>query len=251
MNKPLSGKNALITGGAKGIGKAIAKKLAHAGCNIAINYYSSGDEAESLAKELGQLGVKACTIQANVGDAESITDLVNQYRSHFDTLDILVNNAASGVLKPALEMKLKHWRWCMEINAFSLAALVQSTQDIMQSGGRVIALTSLGSQRAVPNYAFIGASKAALESLVRSLSIELAPTGVTVNTISAGAVDTDSLKYFPNHDQVLDNFRKHSLIDRDLSPDDVANVAYLLCLPEAEMIKGQVITVDAGYSIIG
>ncbi len=114
-----------------------------------------------------------------------------------------------------------------------------------------MALSSLGAHRAIPNYAFIGASKAALESLVRSLSLELAPAGICVNTVSAGVVDTDALKHFPNREQLLDEYQARSLSDRPLTPQDVADVIYLLCLPEAQMIKGQTIFVDAGYSIIG
>jgi enoyl-[acyl-carrier protein] reductase III len=109
----------------------------------------------------------------------------------------------------------------------------------------------MGSKRAIPNYAFIGASKAALEALVRSLSIELAPQQICVNAVCAGAVDTDALKYFPNREDLLQQSLKHSLAGRNIEPEDVANVIYLLCLPEANMIRGQTICVDAGYSIVG
>ncbi|MEE9451588.1 MAG: SDR family oxidoreductase, partial [Gammaproteobacteria bacterium] len=161
------------------------------------------------------------------------------------------SNAASGVLKPAVKMSLKHWRWCMETNAFALNILIQKAKARMPSGSSVIALSSLGASRAIPNYAFIGASKAALESLVRSLSLELAEDGITLNIVSAGVVDTDALAYFPNREQVLQAYRSRSLSAAPLETKDVADVIYLLCLPEAQMIKGQTIVVDAGYSIIG
>lgn len=251
MNKTLQGKVGLITGGGRGIGKTVAKKLAAAGCDIAINYFNSSDLAESLCNELRDSGVKAVAIQGNVADPDSVKELFKEFGQHFDRLDILVNNAASGVLKPALNMSLKHWRWCMEINALALVLVSQQAKSLLQPGGRIIALSSLGSQRAIPNYAFIGASKAALESLVRSLSIELAPLGVSVNTVSAGAVDTDALKHFPNREEVLQRALDYSLSGRNITPEDVADVVYLLCLPEAEMIKGQTVYVDAGYSIIG
>lgn len=251
MDKPLKGKVALVSGAARGIGKAIAKKLASAGADILVNYYNSSDLAEKLCEELRQTGAKAYAVQANVADPNSIKDLGQQFRNHFDHLDILVNNAASGVLKPTLEMSLKHWRWCMEINAMALVLLTQEFKSILRPGGRVIALSSLGSKRYIPDYGFIGASKAALESLIRSLSVELAPLGVTANTISAGAVDTDALKHFPERDLMLKNSLGRSLAARPIESEDVANVLYLLCLKEAEMIKGQTIHVDAGYSIIG
>jgi enoyl-[acyl-carrier protein] reductase III len=243
---------ALITGGGRVIGSTVAKKLAAAGCHVAINYYNSSDLAEALCADLQkEFGVKAIPIQGNVSDPESVTQLFKEFNQHFDHLDLLINNAASGVLKPAMDMSVKHWRWCMEINALALVLVTQQAKSLFKNGSRIIALSSLGSQRAIPNYAFIGASKAALESLVRSLSVELAPQGVSINTVSAGAVDTDALKYFPNREQVLQKAVDYSLAGRNITPEDVANVVYLLCLPESEMIKGQTICVDAGYSIIG
>lgn len=251
MAEGLSNKVALITGGARGIGKATALKLAQAGVDIAIVYYNSSDEADALVKEIQHLGRRAVAFQANVADHQSVKEVFVQFKKHFDRLDFLVSNAASGVLKSALTMSTKHWRWCMETNALALNHLVCEGRAFMPKGSRVIALSSLGAHRAIPNYAFIGASKAALEALVRSLSLELAKDGINVNTVSAGVVDTDALKHFPNREQLLDEYQAHALSDRPLTPEDVANTVYLLCLPEAEMIKGQTIFVDAGYSIVG
>ncbi len=244
-------KVALITGGARGIGKATALKLAHVGCDVAIVYYNSSDAAQELVLEIQKLGRKAVAIQANVADQASVKDMFVTFQQHFDHLDFLISNAASGVLKPAMNMSTKHWRWCMETNALALNHLVCEGRSLMGPGGRVIALSSLGAHRAIPNYAFIGASKAALEALVRSLSIELAAYGVTVNTVSAGVVDTDALKYFPNREQLLEEYQAHALSDRALTPADVANTVYLLCLPEADMIRGHTLFVDAGYSVVG
>ncbi len=251
MSEIFTNKVALITGGARGIGKATALKLARAGAHIVFAYYNSSDEAKVLVKEIQALGRQAIAIQANVADHQSVKDLFSQFTSHFDRLDFLISNAASGVLKPALKMSTKHWRWCMETNALALNHLVSEGRGLMPAGGRVVALSSLGAHRAIPNYAFIGASKAALEALVRSLSLELAPDGITVNTVSAGVVDTDALKHFPNREQLLDEYQAHSLAGRPLTPADVADTIYLLCLPEAAMINGHTLFVDAGYSIVG
>jgi enoyl-[acyl-carrier protein] reductase III len=196
------------------------------------------------------LGVNAIMLAGNVADAASIQAMAQEFNQRFSKLDILVNNAASGVLKPTLAMSVKHWRWCLETNALSLPLLLQQFKPLMPPGARVFALSSLGAARSIPDYAFIGASKAALESLVRSLAVELAPAGISVNTISAGAVDTDALKQFPQHDFVIQQALERSLAGRTLTPEDVADVLYLLCLPEAAMIRGQTIVVDAGYSII-
>ena len=249
MQELFKNKVALITGGARGIGKAIARRLAP-GADIAIVYYNSSDEATILVEEFKQMGRKAIVLQANVADESSVKAMAEEFSKHFDKVDFLVSNAASGVLKPELEMSTKHFRWCMETNELGLHHLVKSFHQMMAEGGRVLALSSLGATRAIPNYAFIGASKAALEAIVRSLSLELAVKNITVNTISAGVVDTDALKHFPNREQLLDEHQMRSLAGRSLLPDDVADVAYLLCRPESQMIRGQTIVVDAGYSII-
>lgn len=251
MSLAFANKVALITGGARGIGRATALKLAKAGANIAIVYYNSSDEAEQLVKEISSLGQKAIAIQANVADHASVKEMFMQFKNHFDHLDFLISNAASGVLKPALKMSTKHWRWCMETNALALNHLVSEGAAIMAKGGRVIALSSLGAERAIPNYAFIGASKAALEALVRSLALEMAPFGVTVNTVSAGVVDTDALKHFPNREHLLEEYQAHCLAGKPLLPEDVANTIYLLCLPEASRINGHTLFVDDGFSRIG
>ncbi len=247
----LNGQIALVTGGSRGIGRAIARKLARAGCDLAINYYNSHDEAESLAAELTALGRRVALVPGNVGDPASVDEIFDAFAGHFDRLDILVSNAASGVLKPAEELTLKHWRWCLETNALALNLLAQKAAPRMRPGGRIIALSSLGAVRALPDYAFIGASKAALESLVRTLAVEMAPRGIRVNAVSAGVVDTDALAHFPRREEIAGEFLRRSLAGRLLSPEDVAGAVYLLCLPEAEMIRGQTLVVDAGYSIVG
>ncbi|WP_419420034.1 enoyl-[acyl-carrier-protein] reductase FabL [Legionella sp. D16C41] len=251
MSLVFNNKVALITGGARGIGRATALKLAKAGSDIAIVYYNSSSEAIQLTAEINELGRKAVAIQANVADSQSVKDLFTEFRNTFTQLDFLISNAASGVLKSALKMSTKHWRWCLETNALALNHLVQAGKDLMPKGSAVIALSSLGAHRAIPNYAFIGASKAALEALVRSLSLELAPFDIRVNTVSAGVVDTDALKYFPNREQLLDESQSRSLASRPLTPEDVANAIYLLCLPEAKMINAHTLVVDAGYSQVG
>jgi enoyl-[acyl-carrier protein] reductase III len=247
----LHGKVALITGGARGIGRATALKLAAAGCDIAIDYYSSHEEAESLAAEICETGRRAVIYQANIADPAGVKELFDALLGDFEHLDIIISNAATGVLRPVMEMRLKHWRWCMEANAFALTQLAQLAVPVMPDGGRIIALSSLGANRAVPGYGFVGASKAALESLVRSLAQELGPQGITVNTVSAGAVDTDALAYFPNREQLLAEFASRTPAGPVLTPEDVANAIYLLCLPEARMITGHTLFVDGGFSISG
>jgi enoyl-[acyl-carrier protein] reductase III len=249
--QPLAGKVAVVTGATRGIGRAIAWKLATAGCDIIANYYNSHEEAEKLCADIRALGRRALAIKASVGIPESLDELFEELRKHFDHLDIVVSNAASGVLKPAIEMSLKHWRWCMETNALALNLLTQRAVTIMPAGGSIIALSSLGASRAMPGYGFIGASKAALESLVRTLAQELGPRGIRVNTVSAGVVDTDALSYFPNREELLANFARRTPLGPTLTPEDVAGAVYLLCLPDARMITGHTLVVDGGFCISG
>ena len=251
MTGVLQGQVALVTGGARGIGRSIAKKLAASGADVAVNYYNSHEEAETLCAELRALGRRAVAIQGSVGVPGSVDEMFETLRSHFDRLDIVVSNAASGVLKPVMEMGLKHWRWCVETNALAVNLLAQHAVPMMKQGGRIIAMSSLGAQRAMPGYGFIGASKAALEALVRALAQELGPRGIRVNTVSAGVVDTDALAYFPNREQLLENFARRSPAGPVLTPDDVAGAVFLLCLPEAAMINGHTLVVDGGFCISG
>jgi enoyl-[acyl-carrier protein] reductase III len=121
----------------------------------------------------------------------------------------------------------------------------------MQGGGRVAAVAGGGAARAMPDYGFIGASKAALEALVRALAQELGPRGIRVNTVSAGVVDTDALTHFPNRDELLQDFARRTPAGPVLTPGDVAGAVYLLCLPEASMINGHTLVVDGGFCISG
>jgi enoyl-[acyl-carrier protein] reductase III len=248
---PLSGKIALVTGGTRGIGRGVALKLAQAGSDVAIVYHNSHEEAEVVCASIRQLGRRAHAMQADVSEPELVAEVFQTVRQEFGRLDLLVSNAAVGVLRSVLELSPKHWRRCMDTNALALNLLAQQAVPLMPAGGRIIALSSLGAWRAIPQYAFIGASKAALESLARSLAQELGPRGIRVNVVSAGVVDTDALKYFPNREQLLAEFARRAPAGPTLTVEDVANAVYLLCLPEADKITGHTLVVDAGYCISG
>src|SRR5580765_8223064 len=219
MSKPLAGKISFVTGASRGIGRAIALKLAQAGSDVAIVYHNSHDKAEQVCGDIRALGRRALAIQADVSSPESIAEAFTAFREQFDRVDILVSNAAIGVLRPALELTLKHWRRCMETNALALNTLAQQAVPLMRDGGRLIGISSLGASRAIPHYAYIGASKAALESVARSLAQELGPRGIRVNIVNAGVVDTDALKYFPNRELLLAEFARRSPAGPTLAPE--------------------------------
>ena len=252
MNQPLAGKVAFITGGARGIGRACALKLAGAGCDVSIAYHNSHDEADSVCKAIRDMGRRAMATQVDVSDPTSLAEGFAEFRKQFDRVDIVISNAAIGVLKPAMELTLKHFRRCMETNALALNSLAQNAVPIMPEGGCIIGLSSLGSVRAIPHYTFIGASKAALESLARGLAQELGHTKkIRVNIVSAGVVDTDALKFFPNREQLLAEYARRTPLGPTLTTQQVADAVYLLCLPEAAMITGHTLVVDGGYCISG
>lgn len=247
----LTGKVALVTGGSRGIGRAIALRLAQQGAHIAINFMRNRKAAEATVADLEKLGVKAKAYRANVGDEEQLHKMFEAFEQDFGRIDILVSNAASGVLKPALELTRRHWQWTMDINAATLLHLVQHAEPLMgEEGGKVVAISSLGSVRAIPNYTAVGASKAALESLVRHLSVELAPRGINVNVLSAGTVDTEALKHFPNRDELLEGSREKTPAGRLVTPDDVADATLFLVSEYAKMVHGTTLIVDGGYHVV-
>ena len=243
----LSGKKALITGGSRGIGRAIAEALSKEGCEIAINYLRHKKAAEEMK---GLLKKTPLLLKGNVSDEEDIQKMFETLEKEWGSLDILVSNAASGVLKSPLEVTLHHWHWTVDINSWALLRLTQKAVPLMKQGGKIIGISSLGSVRAIPNYTLVGASKAALESIVRHLALELAPRKININALSAGVVDTDALKHFSNREQLLENSQKRTPAGPLVEPSDVAKVALFLCSDLAEMIHGQTIVVDGGYSIV-
>lgn len=242
-----------MTGSSRGIGRAIALRFAEHGANLVINYLRKRSEANETAAAIRKFGVKCLVVKANVGNEDDIEAMFRQIEDEYGWLDILVSNAASGVLKPAHQLTVRHWEWAMNINARALLPLSQHASRLMSKspngGGHIIAVSSLGAVRAIENYAAVGASKAALESLVRHLAVEMAPCGINVNVVQAGAVDTEALKHFPNREEILENTRRRIPAGRMLTPEDVADVTLLLCSDLARMIQGQTIVVDGGYSI--
>lgn len=251
MDLKLRGKRALVTGSSRGIGRSIALSLADFKVDVAINYLRHRSRAEETAQEIRDRGVRALLVKGNVADPEHVAHMFATIRAEWGGLDIVVSNAASGVLRPARELTLHHFDWAMHINAAALLPLTQNLLEMPSDGEKVmVAVSSLGATRAIPNYAAVGASKAALESMVRHLAAEFAPEGLRINAVSAGTVDTDALLHFPNREELLEAARRRTPAGRLLIPQDVANTVVYLCTEYASMIHGQVIVVDGGYSIL-
>ena len=246
-------KVALVTGGSRGIGKEIAHKLADQGYHLVINYLRNRSAAQAAKEELEAKGVEVLLVKANVGDVAKIKDMFQEIDNHFGRLDILVNNAASGVLRPLMELEESHWDWTMDINSKALLFCAQEAAKLMMKtgeGGKIVSLSSLGSIRVLDNYTAVGVSKAAVEALTRYLAVELAPHNIVVNAVSGGAVDTDALKHFPNREEILSDAAKRTPAGRIVSTEDLANAAIFLLSDQAFMIRGQTLIVDGGISIL-
>ena len=161
---------------------------------------------------------------------------------------VVVHNAATGVIRPALETEDKHWDWTLNANARALLALARATAPSMEQGSSIVAISSLGAQRVLENYVLVGTSKAALESVVRYLAVELAPRGIRANAVSGGVVETGALEHFPNKDEMLRSVER-TPAGRLVEPDDIAGAVSFLCSPDAQMVCGQTLVVDGGFSL--
>jgi enoyl-[acyl-carrier protein] reductase III len=242
---------ALVTGGARGIGRATAIALAREGADVAIGYFRNEDAAKETAVLVEAEGRRAVLVRGHLADADRVGDVVDQAVAGLGGLDLVVSNAASGVSRPVLEVTAKHWDWTLDINARAFLLLAQRATPHMEArgGGSMVAMSSLGSTRTLPHYALVGASKAALEALVRYLGVELAGRNIRVNGVSGGVVETDALDHFPNRADMVRNARERTPAGRLLQPDDLARVVVFLCSADAAMIVGQILVVDGGYGL--
>ncbi len=246
----LAGKLALVTGGGRGIGRGVVLELAARGADVLINYLRNREAADRTADEVRALERHAESIRGHVGDPESITRMFDQVRERHGRLDILVNNAASGVIRPLTELTPRHWDWALDINTRGAWLCAREAAPLMAGrGGRIVQISSLGAGRVLPEYVAVGVSKAALESLTRYLAVELAPLGIAVNAVSGGLVETDALDHFPRREQMLADARARTPAGRMVEPADIARAVAFLCGPGAEMIRGHVLVVDGGYSL--
>jgi enoyl-[acyl-carrier protein] reductase III len=250
---PFANKTALVTGSGRGIGQAMALRLAREGADVVVNFFRNRAPAEAAAAQIRTLGRRALVVRADVGEPEGIEALFAETEKEFGGLDILINNAASGYNRPVMEQKIKGWDWTMNINARAALFCAQRAAPLMEKrgGGYIVNLSSPGAQRVMPDYVVVGASKAALEAVTRYLAVELAPKNIVVNAVSPGIVATDALKHFAaaREGDVLGKAIQSTPAGRLVTPEDVANLVAFLCSPAAEMIRGATIPIDGGATL--
>jgi enoyl-[acyl-carrier protein] reductase III len=246
-------KIALVTGSSRGIGRAIALELARHGADIVVHYLRKKSAAAEVVAEIEALGRRAMAVRANLAEAEQIDHLFAEIEAGFGRCDILIGNAASGTPRAVLDLEDKHWDWTMDVNVRAVLRCAQRAVPLMEQAGwgRIVAISSPGSQRVLPHYGAIGLSKAALEALTRYLAVDLAPKGIIVNAVSPGLVDTDAVTAFPVDLQaVFAATTERTPTGRLVTPEDVARLVAFLCSDAAEMIVGQTLSLDGGYGLL-
>jgi enoyl-[acyl-carrier protein] reductase III len=240
------GRSVLVTGGTRGIGKAIALRFAHDGAaRIALGYLRNDAAAERAAEEVRDTGAEPLLVRGNIASERTVDELAS-----CGPWDVVIHNAATGVVRTPLETEDKHWDWTMNANARALLSLARAAAPSMPRGSSIVGISSLGSTRVLENYVLVGTSKAALESVVRYLAVELAPRGIRVNAVSGGVVETGALQHFPNRDQMLEEARTRTPAGRMVEPHDIADAVCFLCSAGAEMVRGQTLVVDGGFSLL-
>lgn len=249
----LTGRVALVTGGSRGIGRACAIRLAEAGADVIINYVSSRTAAMEVAERIDVIGQRTFVVKADVSEEDDVASMMKFIETEVGQLDIVVSNAATGGFRPLLAANARHFHNAMNTNALALVLLVQGAMPLLEKSdvrGKVVAISSHGSEMALPWYGLIGGSKAALESLARHLTLEVGDRGVNVNVVKAGLVDTDSTKVIPNSEEMFERRREKTMMgDRMLLADDVANAVLFLASSLSDMVQGETLVVDGGAAV--
>ena len=241
----LTGKNAVITGGTRGIGRAISRRLAEAGANTAAVWRGDADTAQVSLAEREAFGLGSHkNYQADIGDEGQIDGLMGQVKSDYaDGLDILVLNAGTGLSGKVTEIAPAQWRRMLDVNLGSAFLLTRGLVPILRPGGSIVAIGSGSGHDPIPGLAFYGASKAALNVFIADLAQEVGPDGIRANVVSPGGTDTSYQSNAPSPAQKHGS-ATHNALRRQGVPDDVAGVVLFLCSDLAGFVTGQAIRVN-------
>ncbi|MGW8375614.1 SDR family oxidoreductase [Streptomyces sp. ODS28] len=241
-----AGKVALLIGSSRGLGRAVAGLLAEQGAHVVLNSANTAVDGRLVAKRIKAEGGRATYVRADVADEAQVAELAALVRERFGRLDILVHCAAGGTEARVIDADAEMFQRSLAVNSYSLVSLVRHLSPLMPRGGKVLYMTSVGAVRSSEGYGVVGAAKAASESLVRSLALELAPRGVSVNAVRATVFPTLSLSYFSQAEAWLAMCESET----PMGPPPVEKIAetvLLLCAAGADYVTGQVVNVDGGW----
>jgi 3-oxoacyl-[acyl-carrier protein] reductase len=245
-NQPLAGKAALITGASRGIGAAIAKRLASDGASVAFTYSSGRQKADEVVQTIQESGGHARAIRADNADAASVKNAVSETVNFFGHLDILVNNAGIAVIAPMKDFSLEDFDRMFGINVRGVFVATQEAARHLPSGGRVINIGSVNADRMpFPGGSVYAMTKAAVAGLTRGLARDLGPQGITVNTIQPGPVETDMN---PADGPFADTLKSFMAVKRYAQGSEIAGMVAYLAGPEASFITGACLTIDGGFA---
>ena len=247
----LTGKVALITGGTRGLGRAIALELARARVRVYAGYFQNEPAAEAFRLELSTQGGSGGTVRGNLMTGSGVQAYFDQISKDSGNLDCLIYNAATGVHKPLAELTQRHLATVWQVNVGAFFDLALKLLPLMRAGGRIIAISSEGARRSVDDYGAVGSSKAALETLCRQMAVEWAAKGIAVNVITPGLLKTDTISVLPRAEQRVRHEEAATPLGRLVSLEEVAHVVRFLCSSASSGIVGQTVIVDGGKSISG
>lgn len=245
----LSGKNLLVTGGTRGIGRAIVLHCARAGANVLANYVRGQKAADALLDQARHESLTVSLCRADLTLEKGLDGVGDAVAGLQGGLHGLIHCAATGVHKPFDELTLRHYDWTFALNVRAFFELVKRLLPRFASHASVVAVSSQGASRVVPAYSVIGASKGGLEALARHLAVELAPRGIRVNIVAPGAVATESWASMPNAEARLAELTKRTPLGRLVTPDEVAEAVQFLCSDAAAAIIGQTLVIDGGAGL--
>lgn len=253
MSSLLENKKAFITGSGRGIGRAMALTMARQGADVVVHYRRDEAQAQQVAEDIRQLGRNAIVVKAELENQDEMNQAFDTIEEQWGALDIFVANAAASAFKPIDQLKDYHLERTYKVVLNSTVFAAQRCVSLMEGRqGRIITMSSMGSQYTLPRYATLGTAKAALESLTRYLAAEFGPKGITVNALNPGVVDTESAKFYggDNYDAYQRDVISHTPLGRVGSPEDIADVATFLASDLSRFITGQVIVIDGGLTLL-
>jgi 3-oxoacyl-[acyl-carrier protein] reductase len=246
MSIKLGKKRALVTGGSRGIGAAIVRRLAGEGADVAFTYVSRADQADEMVRAVQALGVKALAIRADSADAVAVIAAVDQAAKELGGIDILVNNAGIGVFAPLTDYRLEDFDRTMAVNVRGVFIAIQAAAKHMQTGGRIITIGSCNAERVpFPGAAVYAMSKAAIVGLVKGLARDLGPSGITINNVQPGPVDTELNPATGEFAKIL---MPYMAIPRYGAADEIASLVAWLASPESGFMTGASLTIDGGFA---